>query len=289
MNHLKPLRILAPYLTLALFFACAREENAIEDDSDSGGGKTNVGAAGAGATTSKGGSGNGLSGASTGGAGGKTSMQGQAGKAGSAGASGAGTAGGGGNGGAAVGGTGGAAGSGGAPTVPPDVLQRASVIVYYETSHTSAMDGTIQMKLHIKNQSPDALPMVNVKIRYWFTAEVTPELHQYYTGPQAQQPKAAFVNDGAESHALMTFGGGSIVQGGDMNASEVQLELTNNSAKFNQADDFSWQPADTVSAPNDKITLYLDDELIWGCEPGGSCFGDGTGGAPGNGGAGGAP
>ena len=87
----------------------------------------------------------------------------------------------------------------------------------------------------------------------------------------------------------MAFGGGSIVQGGDMNASEVQLELTNNTAKFNQANDFSWQPADTVSAPNDKITLYLDDKLIWGCEPGGTCFGDGAGGAPGNGGAGGAP
>src|SRR4029079_14732389 len=98
------------------------------------------------------------------------------------------------------------------------------------------------MKLFIKNQSADPLPMANVKIRYWFTAEVTPELHQYYTGPQAQLPKAAFVNDAANSHVLMTFGGGSIVKDGDMNASEIQLEISNNTSPFDQSDDFSWSP-----------------------------------------------
>jgi endoglucanase len=197
-----------------------------------------------------------------------------------------------------TGGTGGAGGSSAgtagnaAGGVPPDVLARASAIVYYQTSHTAASDNTIQMKLHIKNQSPDPLPMANVKIRYWFTAEVATELHQYYTGPEAKLPKAVFVNDGADSHALMTFGGGSIVMGGDLNASEVQLEITNNTGKFNQADDFSFAPSSATSTPNDQITLYLDDTLIWGCEPSGACFDDaGAGGATsaGGAGAGGAP
>ena len=183
----------------------------------------------------------------------------------------------------------GGAESGGSSAVPPDVLMRASAVVYYETSHTVASDKTIQMKLHIKNQSPDPLPMAHVSIRYWFTAEATPTLHQYYTGPQAQQPMVEVVGAGPNSNALMTFGGGSIVTGADINGSEVQLEISSNGSPFDQSDDFSWDPSATTTKPNGKITLYLDDELIWGCEPSGKCFDDaaGAGGAGGQGSGGG--
>ena len=287
----------ALYLTLGIPVAasCAREANTLEGDDDDttadGGTTAKAGTTSKAGTTNKAGT--------TGAFGGTTGMSGSGGKTGTAGSavaeggdSGttAGTAGVAGKGGGGTAGSGGTGGSG--TTVPPDVLARASAIVYYQTAHATAMDKTIQMKLYIKNQSADPLPMANVKIRYWFTAEVATELHQYYTGPEAKSPKAVFVSAGADSHALLTFGGGSIVKGGDMNASEIQLEITNNSTAFNQADDFSWNPADITSMPNDKVTLYLDDQLIWGCEPSGKCFGDaGAGGAGAGGatGAGGAP
>jgi hypothetical protein len=299
MNKTWQLRVCALYLTLAIPLAasCAREANTLEgkpDDGDKGvsgsvsdagsNAQAGTGSGKAGATGAFGGT-MGKGGSATGGTpaaeGGEASSE-----AGSATTAGTKTGGAGGTAGSSAG----SAGMGGGG-VPPDVLARASAIVYYQTSHTAASDGTIQMKLYIKNQSPDPLPMANVKIRYWFTAEVAPELHQYYTGSEAKQPKAVFVNDAANSHALMTFGGGSIVMGGDMNVSEVQLEITNNSGKFNQADDFSFAPTSTNSTPNDKVTLYLDDTLIWGCEPSGACFDDAgaggasSGGAPGSGGA----
>jgi hypothetical protein len=285
MNKTWQLRVCAVYLTLGLPLAasCAREANTLEGDgpSDSGGSSSNAG------TTAKAGSGSGKAG-TTGAFGGTTgkagsSMGGNSSDGGEAMADGGDatpTAG------SATGGKGGSGGSGGGG-VSPDVLARASAIVYYQTSHATASDSTIQMKLFIKNQSDDPLPMASVKIRYWFTAEVTPTLHQYYTGPEAKMPEAVFVDDGADSHALLTFGGGSIVKGGDMNASEVQLEMNNNPGKFDQADDFSWQPTSLTSTPNDKITLYLQDKLIWGCEPSGACFDDDTGaGGAGAGGAG---
>ena len=289
------LRVLTMYLTLGvpLAVSCAREANTLEGDDDdttssaagtkaSGGGTTSK----AGATSKAG---------STSSAFGGTSAMGGSGGSGTAGtkttggdsATTAGTAAGG-KAGAGTGGASGSAGTGAGGTttmIPPDVLARAHAVVLYQTAHATAMDGTIQMKLFIQNQSADPLPMANVKIRYWFTAEVATELHQYYTGPQAKTPKAVFVSDGANSNALMTFGGGSIVKGGDLNASEIQLEISNNSGKFNQADDFSWQPTSATSTANDKITLYLDDTLIWGCEPSGKCVDDGAGGQ----GAGGAP
>jgi hypothetical protein len=292
MNKTWQLRVCAVYLTLGATVAasCAREANTLEDEGpvDGGGSKSEAGStANAGSGSSKAGS-TGAFGGTTGKAG--SSAGGTAGNGGDAmseGGEATSTAG------SAMGGKAGAGGSSagsggtGGSGVPPDVLARASAIVYYQTSHATASDGTIQMKLFIKNQSDDPLPMASVKIRYWFTAEVTPDLHQYYTGPEAKTPKAVFVSDGDNSHVLMTFGGGSIVKGGDINASEVQLEMTNNVGKFDQADDFSWQPTSSTSTPNDKITLYLQDKLIWGCEPSGACFDDevGTGGT----GAGGAP
>lgn len=285
MNKTWQLRVCAMYLTVGIPLAasCAREANTLDEDSMNNGGSSQAG------STAKAGTGSGKAGntGAFGGTSGKagSSAGGNAGKGGDAMADGgeatptAGTS---------MGGTGGAGGSGG---VPADVLARAKAIVYYQTSHAMASDGTIQMKLHIKNQSDDPLPMANVKIRYWFTAEVPPTLHQYYTGAAARPAMAAFVDAGANSHALMTFGGdGSIVKGGDINLSEVQLEITNNPGKFDQANDHSWQPTSSTSTPNGNITLYLQDKLIWGCEPSGVCFDDDVGmGGAGGVGAGGAP
>jgi endoglucanase len=281
-------RAFALYLTLGIPLAasCAREANTLEGDDTSGdeGGSSNgtagksglptAGTLGKAGTTSNAFGGSATTGGNTGTAGtdaaggDSTSVAGSGGKAGSTG-----------------GGAGGAAGT--STGVPPDVLARANAIVYYETTHTKAADKIIQMKLYIENKSADALPMANVKIRYWLTAEVATTLHQYFTGAQAQMPKAVFVNDGTNSHVDMTFGAGSIVKGGDKNQTEVQLEISSATTDFDQADDFSWQPTSTTSKANDKITLYLSDKLIWGCEPSGACFDDATG--TGGQGAGGAP
>lgn len=286
MNQTWQLPAFAGYLLLGLPLAasCAREANTLEEAESQGGGGSTPGSAGA--VASKAGAGKG--GSASGAFGGTNSKGGGGGKPGTAGSSASdggdgatagsvGTAGG-------MGGGGGSGSGGSGSSVPPDVLARASVIVYYQTSHATALDGTIQMKLFIENRSADPLPMANVEIRYWFTAEVATELHQYYTGPEAKQPQAVFVSDADNSHASMTFGGGSIAKGADLNASEVQLEVSSNAGKFDQSDDFSWQPGASASTPNDKITLYLADTLLWGCEPSGVCAdaagGNGAGGAP---------
>lgn len=286
------LRVFSLYLTLGMPLAasCAKEANMLEDEDTSdtagsstsgkGGGTSTAGSLAKAGTTSSAFGGTATTGGKSGTAG-DTAMDG--GEAATVG-------------GTSTGGKGGAAGStaggsgGTGTTVPPEVLASAKAIVDYKTDHATASDKTIQMLLHIKNQSDNPLPMTNVKIRYWFTAEAPPTLHQYYTGEDVRPPSAKFVDDGANSHILMTFGGGVIKKGDTLSRSEVQLVIENNTTAFNQADDFSWQPTSATSTPNDKITLYLDDKLIWGCEPSGQCVDDGAGGAgAGGAGAGGAP
>lgn len=288
MNRTWSLRPLAVYLLLGIPLAasCAREENTADD---MGAAPGSAGKAAGGSKSTAGSSGLPTAGSLGSGTAGSSNAFGGTASNGGANAGGA-TTGGKANGGAAqggkagAGGTGGASGgTGGSSTVPPDVIMRADAVVYYETSHSTASDKTIQMKLHIKNQSADPLPMAHVKIRYWFTAEAAGTPHQYYTGPEAKGPMAAIVSAGKDTHVLMTFSGGSIVKGGDMNASEVQLEISSNTDPFNQADDFSWDPSAKTATPNGKVTLYLDDVLVWGCEPSGKCFDDATSGTGGQG------
>jgi hypothetical protein len=167
----RPLRALALNLVLVVSLAasCAREEGpeGVEPSGDDGGTSAQAGKSAASGGSSKAGSSNGFGGTSSSagtGSGGKTSTAGT----GSAGGTEAG--------GSAAGGKGGAGGTGGSG-VPEDVLERASVIVQYKTSEAIAATKNIQMTLNIVNQSTDPLPMASVKIRYWFTAEATPELH----------------------------------------------------------------------------------------------------------------
>ena len=275
MTKIWQLRALCLYLTLGIPLAasCAKEADTLAGDDTA-----------TGATTSSGGHSNTGGTTTTSAFGGTSSSSGAAGKTGAAGHV---AVEGGSDSGTGEDASGGAGENGGGTNmVPPDVLARAKVIVLYQDQETAPETKGIRMKLNITNQSPDPLPMDHVKIRYWFTAEGSPTLHQYYVAPELGTHAAVFVNDAKNSHALMTFGGGgSIIMGGDINKAEVQLAVDSSSTSFNQADDFSWNPADVDSTPNDKITLYLDDKLIWGCEPSGACFDDATGGA-GAGGAG---
>jgi hypothetical protein len=285
------LRALAVTLcfVIPLASSCAREDSSLDSPPQGeGGSKSTAGSNATAGNTSKAGSSSSSAGTSsnnggTTGGGGKPSTAGTSAEGGEPAS----------NGGTSSGGKGGAGGTGGTgTTVPPDVLARASAIVEYETDQVAASTKTIFAKLHIVNQSVDPLPMANVKIRYWFTAEATPELHQYYVSATIIGPKAAFVEAAANSHVLLTFTGGQVKKGDDFNLSEIQLTIANNLTAFTQSDDFSWQPTSTTHKPNGKITLYLDDTLIWGCEPSGKCFDDddGTGGAGAGGqGAGGAP
>jgi hypothetical protein len=296
MNKTWQLRGLTALLALGwLASACAREANTLEEE-DGGVESDTAGSGGSGSASpapvggkASGGKGGGSASAfgGTNAFGGSNAKGGTAGQpAGSSGTGGHSGSGGrastGGSGGTAQAGGSGGSSNGGATTVPPDVLARASAVVYYQTSHGMPSDGTIQMKLYVVNQGPDPLPVANVSIRYWFTAEATPELHQYYHGPAYADDDASFVEAGENSYALMTFSGdGTLDKGQDMNSSEVQLEITNNATKFDQSNDYSWAPSSSSSAPNDKLTLYLDDKLIWGCEPSGVCFDDGSAGAGG--------
>ncbi len=283
MNKSWQLRVLTAYLALGapLGASCAKEANTLEDEPEGSGGSS-AGSVSKAGSTSKSGSTGAFGGTnSKGGSAGTTMMaeggdapaEGGEGTGGSAGSSGG-------------GGKAGAGGSGGMVGVPPDVLERASVVLRYQTDQATANTQKIFMKMFLVNQSDDPLAMANVKVRYWFTSEAaSPTLGAFHVGNNIKGQVNAFVLDAANSHILITFSGDSIDKGDDINLNEFQLQIEGGAQ--NQSNDWSWQPAYSTHMPHDKITVYLADKLIWGCEPSGACFDDdpSAGGAPGAGGA----
>jgi hypothetical protein len=289
MNKSWQLRVLSVYLALGapLGASCAKEANTLEPADEGNGGSSM-----AGTTSAK--SGSTGKGGATGAFGGTNAKSGSAGMAmadggeepvaeggqgtgGSAGSSGGG----------GMAGNGGGGGSGGVVGVPPDVLDRASVILRYASSDASASTTKIFAWMFLINQSDDPLPLANVKVRYWFTSEAAaPVLSGPYKGSNITSYTNTFVLDAAKSHILTTFGGGSINKGSDINLNEFQLQIDGGTQ--NQSNDWSFEPAyvgRAANMPHDKITVYLDEKLIWGCEPpeaGGACFDDDAG-AGGNG------
>jgi len=173
-------------------------------------------------------------------------------------------------------------GSGGTTTTVPE---NASVVLYHQSDVIDATTNRIFMHFFIENKASDPLPMAAVSVRYWMTSEVAqPMLRSFYQGANIAGESLRFVDAGPNSYVEIRFTGNSISRGADLNASEFQLQIEGGT--YNQSNDYSFEPKDQQRQPNAKITLYLAERLIWGCEPSGACPGDpvGAGGAGGAGG-----
>jgi hypothetical protein len=169
----------------------------------------------------------------------------------------------------------------------------ADLVVHYLVSNTQASTDQIFFHLYFENKSDEALDLARVTVRYWMTAE-TDALNAPvtdYRGPQVSGERATYVEDGEFSHVIITFTGNEIpAMNSDLNPTEVQFRIqTQNGAKLDQGDDYSFVPTSMTKAPNDHVTAYVDGKLAWGREPSGLCPTPGEGGQGGQGGEGGEP
>jgi xyloglucan-specific exo-beta-1,4-glucanase len=258
------LRLWKGALPAFLVWACAKA-----NDSDLVQGPVpNAGVGGSSATGGKGSASGGKSGAGTGGTG--------AGKAGTGGTS-AGT---------------GGQGRAGAPACG-ERTDDAALVVQYLVSNTQDSSDQIFFHLYFENKSDEALDLARVEVRYWMTAETDAMNAPVtdYRGPQVSGERATFVEDGEFSHLSITFTGNEVpAMNSDLNPTEVQFRIqTQNGAKLDQGDDYSFVPTSMTKAPNDHVTAYVDGKLAWGREPSGLCPTPGEGGQGGQGGEGGEP
>jgi endoglucanase len=223
------------------------------------GGSSNPGTggiiAGTGGSTGTGGSGSGGS-TGTGGRGGSGGSTGTGGRGGSGGSTG-------------TGGTGVDAGVD-RPPPPPGALK-----VHYTCRQ---QDNTASFVLVIENTKAVTIPLANITVRYWYTADTSTQVAdcdyaKLEAGPCPDILRTIHPVSPARTGAnnYLEFGFTSTLGDlpGFLDTGDIQIRLHNaDYSTFMQADDYSIDcTSTTMSIENMKITAYVSGALVWGAEP----------------------
>ncbi|MFC5470742.1 endo-1,4-beta-xylanase [Cohnella suwonensis] len=150
--------------------------------------------------------------------------------------------------------------------------------VEYRVGDASATDSQIKPLLRIINTGTTAVPLSQLKIRYYYTKGST-QSETYncdYAVAGCGNLTAAFgtvapAAAGADTYVEIGFasGAGSVSAGGNSGDIQSRINLANWSS-YNEADDYSYKGTQTSYAPSAAVTLYRNGTLVWGTEPGGS-------------------
>jgi cellulose 1,4-beta-cellobiosidase len=158
--------------------------------------------------------------------------------------------------------------------------QSAGLRLQYRAADTTAGDNQIKPHFNIINQSSSAVPLSELKIRYWYTREGTAGQNFWcdysaitgscsnVTGTFAQVSPA---RAGADFYLEVGFSAaaGSIAAGGQ--SGEIQARFAKADwSNYNETGDYSFDPTKTSFTDWDHVTLYRNGTLVWGVEPGGS-------------------
>jgi hypothetical protein len=249
-------------------------EKAGDSGSKAGSGGSSVGSGGAPGT-------GGTGGVTTTGGGGVGGVSGRGGSSGSTATGGAGGVGGATGTGGTTGGAGGTGGIQDASTadapIPIDAgtCTSCKLRVQYRASDTNATDNQIKPHFNIVNVGTTSVPLRELTIRYWYTAEGDrPQLYSCdYAMIGCGNVTGKFVKlstpeQGADSYLEIGFGASAGTLSANGQSGEIQNRFNNdNYTNYNEADDYSFDPAKTAFVDWMRVTLYHNGGLVWGIDP----------------------
>ncbi|MEZ0067340.1 hypothetical protein ABIA32_003353 [Streptacidiphilus sp. MAP12-20] len=152
-----------------------------------------------------------------------------------------------------------------------------AITVDYRTTTTSASASEIDPWLEVVNSGTGNVDLSAVTLRYYFTADTTGsytfQCAWAHVGcAELTGTVVAMANPTATAdHYLQisfSANAGSLAPGA--NTQDLQLRLYRADwQNVNQANDYSFNPADTAYTPWNQVTGYVNGNLAWGIEPGG--------------------
>jgi len=157
--------------------------------------------------------------------------------------------------------------------------------VQYRASDTNAADNQIKPHFNVVNVGTTSIPLRELTIRYWYTKDGDrPEVYWCdYAAIGCSNVSGRFVTltapeIGADSYLEISFaaGAGTLAPGGQ--TGEIQNRFNkDNYSNYNEADDYSFDPARTAFSDWMRVTLYHNGGLIWGVDPACASGRDGSG------------
>ena len=161
--------------------------------------------------------------------------------------------------------------------VPVAQAQTAGLKVQYRAADTNAGDNQIKPHFNIVNQSTSAVPLSELKIRYWYTREGTQAQNfwcDYSAVPgSCSNVTGTFVQvnparPGADFYLEVGFtaAAGSVAASGQSGEIQTRFAKTDWS-NYTETGDYSFDPTKTSFADWTRVTLYRNGVLVWGTEP----------------------
>ncbi|MBQ4819023.1 PKD domain-containing protein [Aquimarina sp. MMG016] len=150
------------------------------------------------------------------------------------------------------------------PTVS-DVL-----ISYRDAGNGNTTDNSINPHLRIINNGTEPITYSDITIRYWFTSENNSDLNFWCDWAQlgTNNVRGTFGQANGMDYLEVSFktAAGSLLA--SSNSGDIQARFAkSNWSNFDESDDYSYNTSFTNFQPNDRITMYLNGNLIWGIEP----------------------
>ncbi|MBP0456382.1 cellulose binding domain-containing protein [Streptomyces montanisoli] len=160
-----------------------------------------------------------------------------------------------------------------------------ALTVQYKTG-TAAQADEAEPWLTVHNNTGSAVALDRVTLRYYFTADTTGSYTFACAWAQAgcgnvrgSVVKMPTPTATADHYLEITFTGGSIPAGGS--SGDLQLRLFRTDwQRVDQANDYSFDAADTSYTTSQHVTASLDGDQVWGTNPDGSTSGGGGGTTP---------
>jgi hypothetical protein len=171
-----------------------------------------------------------------------------------------------------------AADASGAPEPTGDPVD-IGITAQYQATNAAASDNVIGPFFRITNRdAAGGVPLAALRLRYYFTNEhsgVCPEgcvVESYYAGVQPTgmgvvATRSYVAGRGDDAYLEITFPADAPVLSPGQSVELQQQFHTKSYDDFDESDDYSFDPAQTVFADSARITVYRDDTLVWGVPP----------------------
>jgi hypothetical protein len=129
--------------------------------------------------------------------------------------------------------------------------------------------------LKLYNTGTSGIPLNEVTIRYWYTVDGNPAQNYWcdYASVGNANVTGRFVQltvprPGADGYLEIGFTANAGVLAPGANTGIIQNRFSKiDWSNYNQADDYSFNPAMTQYADWTKVTVYRNGTLVWGIEP----------------------
>ncbi|WP_231594435.1 cellulose binding domain-containing protein [Paenibacillus algorifonticola] len=147
--------------------------------------------------------------------------------------------------------------------------------VQYKNGDSAALDNQLKPQLRIVNSGTTAVPLHELTIRYWYSADGTqPQTFDCdYATVGCSNLSGSIATSGktsanADSYLEISFGTGTgnVTAGG--HTGEMQTRIHKNDwSNYMETNDYSYNAANTAFADASRVTLYRSGVLVWGEEP----------------------